>query len=183
MPHIKKAILGLGLLVVLVAGTQSVFADESKKDDKPAASVKDDKAPGSGPNPWADCGIGAALFSDTKWAAVISNVIWDIGITAVISATASPQTCSGKHVAAANFINQTYANLAEETAAGKGEHLSAVLNLLECRVDRHPEAIAQVRRATAALVSAPSYVDQSHVQKASAYYTAVESAVAANCAS
>ncbi len=47
------------------------------------------KAPGSGPNPFSDCGIGAALFKDTKWAAVSSNVIWDIGTTAVTSATAS----------------------------------------------------------------------------------------------
>ena len=36
------------------------------------------KTAGSGPNPYTDCGIGAALFSDTHWAAVTSNVIWDL---------------------------------------------------------------------------------------------------------
>ena len=34
-------------------------------------------------NPYTDCGIGAALFPNTNWAAVTSNVIWDAGTTAV----------------------------------------------------------------------------------------------------
>ena len=49
--------------------------------------------PGSGPNPFSDCGIGAALFPDTSWAAVTSNITWDIGTTALTSATMSPGTC------------------------------------------------------------------------------------------
>ena len=46
-------------------------------------------------NPYTDCGIGAALFPNTNWAAVTSNATWDAGTTAVISATASEDTCSG----------------------------------------------------------------------------------------
>jgi hypothetical protein len=38
---------------------------------------------GSGPNPYSDCGIGAALFKDTEWAAVTSNVTWDLGTTEI----------------------------------------------------------------------------------------------------
>ena len=51
-------------------------------------------------NPYVDCGIGAALFPNTDWAAVTSNVIWDAGTTALISATASEDTCSGGDVSA-----------------------------------------------------------------------------------
>lgn len=143
----------------------------------------DDKAPGAGPNPFADCGIGAALFTETKWAAVISNVIWDLGTTAVISATASPQTCSGKKVAAALFIHHTYDNLAEETASGQGEHLTTVLNILECDSAHHAQAIQQIRSNMGRAVAAPNYNDQSHIDKASNYYSIIERAVSTTCTS
>jgi Protein of unknown function (DUF3015) len=168
----SKVLLAAALLAGLAVAGTPAYADDAKKDDK---------ATGSGPNPWADCGIGAALFTETKWAAVTSNVIWDIGITAVISATASPQTCSGKKVAAANFINQTYANLAEETAVGQGEHLTTVLGIMECRPAQHAGAIAQVRREMAHYVADPAYADRSYVEKASAYYAMVDRAVAESC--
>ncbi|MBI3771765.1 MAG: hypothetical protein HY272_03590 [Gammaproteobacteria bacterium] len=41
-------------------------------------------------NPWLDCGIGAMIFTETKWAAVTSNVIWDLGTTAVTSGASTP---------------------------------------------------------------------------------------------
>lgn len=136
---------------------------------------------GSGPNPFSDCGVGAALFPETKWAAVTSNIIWDIGITAIISATASPQTCSGKKVAAAVFISSTHDNLAEEAAAGKGEHLASVLNILECKATQHDAAIANIRTAMAGAVAAPDYAKQSRLNKASQMYNIVESSVGSSC--
>src|SRR5258708_18836019 len=114
-----KTLLFGGALVWAAFATSSALADDASK------------APGSGPNPYTDCGIGAALFSDTKWAAVTSNVIWDLGTTAVISATASPQTCQGKKVAPARFIDATYPSLPEEPPPGHGEHLTPVLNTLK----------------------------------------------------
>jgi hypothetical protein len=136
---------------------------------------------GSGPNPFRDCGIGAALFASTSWAAVSSNVIWDVGTTAVTSATASPETCSGESVQAAQFILDTYDNLVEETAKGRGEHLTAVINILGCGATMHKETIHAVRGDMARSVASPSYVNQSPVEKASDYYNAVSSAVATHC--
>ncbi|MBL8516768.1 MAG: DUF3015 family protein [Betaproteobacteria bacterium] len=136
---------------------------------------------GSGPNPFSDCGVGAALFPETKWAAVTSNIIWDIGTTAVISATASPETCNGKKVAAAVFITNTYDTLAEQAAAGKGEHLASVLNILECSTARHDAAIANIRTAMAQKVSAPTYAKQPRLEKAAAMYGVVEAAVGSSC--
>jgi len=128
---------------------------------------------GSGPNPFTDCGIGAALFSDTKWAAVSSNVIWDLGTTAVASATASPETCSGKKVEVAEFISHSYDNLIVETSKGEGEYLTAMLNIYGCSTDSQPAIIDGVRANTASLVASDEYFAQSKVEKMSNYYTVV----------
>jgi hypothetical protein len=164
----KKLILAASLVTATMATSTAAFAADEKKT-------------GSGPNPFADCGIGAALFPETKWAAVTSNVIWDIGITAITSATASPQTCSGKTVAAAVFISNAYDNLAEETATGKGEHVAAVLNILECNSAKHDAAARQIRTSMQAAVARPDYVDLSRVQKASNFYSIVDRAVSTSC--
>lgn len=154
---------------LLAMSSFSAFAEENAK------------APGSGPNPFSDCGIGAALFSETKWAAVTSNVIWDVGTTAVTSATASPETCSGKTVAAAMFINDTYEKLAEEAARGEGEHLTSLMNIFECDGARHAQAIEATRGAMADVVAQPGYATQDRTQKASQFYKAVDTAVSKSC--
>lgn len=141
-----------------------------------------DKAPGSGPNPYTDCGIGAALFSNTGWAAVTSNVIWDFGLTALTSATASPQTCQGKKVVAAVFIRDTYEQLAEQAAQGAGEHLTTVFNIMECASGNQAAAIAATRESMGAIVSQPGFADQPRMQKAVKFYDAVDAAVAQHCA-
>jgi hypothetical protein len=146
-----------------------------------ACAEEKSKEPGSGPSPYTDCGIGAALFPETHWAAVTSNVIWDLGATAITSATSSPQTCSGKQVKAALFIGNTYEELAEETAAGQGEHLTTVLNLFACDAARHAGAIKQVRSEMAQAVATPNYMNQTRLQKAALYYFAVERAANRNC--
>ena len=135
------------------------------------------KEVGTGPNPFTDCGIGAALFPDTHWAAVTSNVIWDIGTTAVTSATASPETCNAKSVKAAAFIYESYNNLAEETAKGNGEHLAALMNILETEESNREAIINEVRSGLASLVSSPEYVKLDQVQKASAFYNLVNDVV------
>ena len=135
------------------------------------------KTAGSGPNPYTDCGIGAALFSDTHWAAVTSNVIWDLGSTALTSATASPQTCSGKNVKTAQFIIDNYHNIAEETAYGEGEHLTAMLNVRGCQLSSHAGIISSVRSDMASYLASPAYKDLSDIEKASQYYSAMESGV------
>lgn len=139
------------------------------------------KAPGAGPNPFVDCGIGAALFPNTNWAAVTSNVIWDLGTTAVTSATMSPETCSGKNRTAALFINDTYESLAEETARGEGLHLTTLLNILECDSARHQAAIGQARVSLSEQVGTEGYENQSHIEKAAGLFNAMDTAVNTSC--
>ena len=145
------------------------------------AMAEDAKAPGSGPSPYSDCGIGAALFPETNWAAVTSNVIWDLGSTAITSATASPQTCSGKKQKTALFIGHTYTQLAEETAAGKGEYLDTALSLFECGPAQHAQVIAAVRAEMARNVASPAYLTQTRLEKAADYYNAMDRAAQHAC--
>jgi len=125
---------------------------------------------GTGPNPYRDCGIGAALFPTVNWAAVTSNVIWDVGTTAVISATASPETCQGSGVQTAKFILDTYDNIVEETAQGSGEHLTAMLNILGCAAPAHAEVIGNVRSSLMTSVGSTDYIGLTKLEKSSQYY-------------
>jgi len=131
---------------------------------------------GSGPNPYRDCGIGAAIFVETGWAAATSNVTWDLGITAITSATWSPETCSKKRVKTAKFIIDNYDNLIENVAKGDGEHLVAVLDIQGCSSKMQPEAIATIRSNISDKVLSKSYSQKDQIDKASDYYNAVISA-------
>ncbi len=135
------------------------------------------KVAGSGPNPFSDCGIGAALFSENKTLAVTSNVIWDIGTTAVTSATASPETCSGKNVTAATFILNTYDSLIEDTARGEGEHLAALMNILEVEETTQQDVVNTLRAQVAQHVAADEYNAASKVEKSQLFFSAVVNAV------
>ena len=145
------------------------------------AQAADTKAPGSGPNPYSDCGIGAALFSETSWAAVTSNVTWDLGTTAVTSATASPETCSGKNVKTALFIRDTYQQLVEEAAKGEGTHLTAALNLMECGSAKQSMAIQAVRADMSRVVAQPTYQGQTNIEKSAEFFNVINNAVASSC--
>ncbi len=165
---VKRILLATSVAVTILASTTAISGEKNK-------------TPGSGPNPFSDCGIGAALFTNTKWAAVTSNVIWDIGITAITSATASPETCSGKNVTAALFIRDTYASLTEETAAGEGEHLTTVLNIFGCDVPYRANTVKQIRTEMGQLISSPGYVDQPQLNKDAAFYSVIKHAVDSSC--
>lgn len=137
---------------------------------------------GSGPNPYVDCGIGAALFPNTNWAAVSSNVIWDIGTTAVISATASPETCEGKDVVAALFIRDTYNELVESAATGSNAHVTALFDIFSCDSTQLPTAIESFRAGVADVVSEPTYSEQASLEKAAQVFQ-VAHASSSSCAS
>lgn len=132
-------------------------------------------------NPWKECGIGAGIFDDNGTAAALSNIIWDSGTTAVTSATLSPETCSGKQVEVAQFIDQTYDQLAMDTATGEGEHLTAALSLMNCSAEAHPIVVGQLRADLQEASATTGYADQAHADKAFQYYNSLNQA-AADCA-
>lgn len=146
-----------------------------------SAFAQSSGAVGSGPNPFSDCGIGAALFPETAWAAVTSNVIWDVGTTAVTSATMSPQTCSAKKLKTALFIRDTYDKLAEDVARGSGEHIATVLEMFQCKENQRGVAISEIRSGLGKAVATPGYAEQRHLEHAGQLYNIIEKAASRSC--
>ncbi len=173
---IVTSILALALTIPAVCFAEEDM-DTGAEDTTSGVTVVKDRTPGSGPNPFSDCGIGAAIFPTIKPLAVTSNVIWDIGTTAVTSATASPETCNGKTVTAAVFILKSYENLAEETARGQGEHLVALLNIMEVDEADRVEIVTSIRTQMASTVVSDTYLSADKVEKANIYYSIVISSL------
>lgn len=134
----------------------------------------------SGPNPYKDCGIGAALFENTPWAAVSSNVIWDVGTTAVISATASPETCSGSSYKTAVFINETYESLEQDLIQGEGDFINTLAEIMSCDSDTQTKMTTEVRQNIAAT---DITIEQTRLEKAEALFLNVMSTDAAQSCS
>lgn len=159
----KKLVLTAAIIATLSSTTHATLAKN--------------KTQGSGPQPFSDCGIGASLFPDKKWAAVSSNVIWDIGTTAVTSATVSPETCKAKDTTVAKYILDTYDNVVEETAIGKGEYVTAMLGMYGCDPAAHSNIITSIRSDFGEKLSKPSYTSLTHIQKAASYFNSLTSVI------
>ena len=119
---------------------------------------------------WRDCGIGGMIFSDISWAAIISNIIWDLGTTATSSNVSSPDTCMGKSAKAAALIHGTYANMIDETVVGEGKHLVSLLNVMECSESAHPEIIKSMREGMPSILEQRDYMEQPALIKSENYY-------------
>ncbi len=128
-------------------------------------------------NPWTDCGIGAMIFTDTGWAAAISNVIWDLGTTAVTSNVSSQNTCGSSNAKVAMFIGTTYANLEDETVKGNGQHLQAMLNIMSCDPASHENIIRSVRSEFSQSLRNADYTQKASLVKAEEYYNIVQAKV------
>lgn len=174
--NLKAAVAALAISLPL-----QLMAEEaaSAQPTAPAAKVKTADL-GKSLNPWTDCGIGAMLFTETKWAAVISNVIWDYGTTATSSAVSSKHTCEGKVVALARFIDETYVSLEEETAIGKGDHLNAMLNIRGCEATARAAIVGDLRSGLATSLQDSAYAGKSRSEKAQGYYQLLETTLAAH---
>lgn len=111
-------------------------------------------------NIWRECGIGGMIFKDTGWAAITSNIIWDLGTTATSSNASSDDLCEGSTASTAKFINASFANLEEEVASGKGSHLTAMLNMLGCEKAKHQKVISALRSDLFSQMSDANYSSQ-----------------------
>lgn len=125
------------------------------------------------PNPWQDCGLGAMVFPDNGTAAAISNVIWDLGTTALTSAYSSPDQCQGANIEAAAFIDSGYPHLEEDTVAGRGEYASALMNIYGCDASSHDAIMSSVQEGFTDQVANEQYAALSHEEKAFGYYEMV----------
>lgn len=118
-------------------------------------------------NPWQECGIGAMIFPSHGIAAAISNIIWDLGTTAVSSNISSQESCSGGKAKTAMFIKATMPVLEQDIVMGEGEYVTAMLELRGCEVTSHEEIVIAIRED---FKNKPS-------ENAEALYNALESRV------
>jgi hypothetical protein len=161
MNKLNKIVTALFLIIAFIPTVSYAAASDNKKTL----------------NPWTDCGIGAMIFDNTTWAAAISNVIWDLGSTAVTSNMSSQNTCSGKNAKVAMLIGTTYANLEEETVKGNGQNIHAMLNIMNCDPAAHESIISSIRNEFGQSLRDASYSDKSSLVKAEEYYNLVQAKV------
>ncbi|NRF26132.1 DUF3015 family protein [Vibrio coralliilyticus] len=130
------------------------------------------------------CGLGHWVANGyaNGWLAVTTNVTWDLGTTASISYYSTPGSCSGPFYAAAQFIDRTYPELEQETVQGEGEHMLAMLNILECG-QKEQEIVRQgIRSDFAKVLANDSYAEMPHHEKADSYYRIVAKHASQQCA-
>jgi hypothetical protein len=163
----KKIIATSAVLAALSIASANVLAQDTVKDAKL--------------NPWQDCGLGAMVFPDNGVAAAISNVIWDLGTTAVTSASASKDSCSASRVQTARFVTESYPNLEEEIVMGEGKHLTAMLNLMGCESAKQNAVSSAIRNDFSVVIGANEYADMNTQQKAESLFNVAENAASGNC--
>jgi hypothetical protein len=147
----------------------------------PFAAHAEQKVQGSGPNPYTECGIGAAIFKDVSWAAATSNVTWDLGSTALTSALSSPEMCNPKKVQTASLVIETLPELEKDLAMGDGEYVVALAETMGCS-NQKDAVIADMRSSYSAAVSKVSYSDSQKADRAVNMYNAARNAaISAGC--
>ena len=134
-------------------------------------------------NPWQDCGLGAMVFPDNGVAAAISNVIWDLGTTAVTSASASKDNCNATRVQTARFVTESLPNLEEDIVKGEGQHLTAMLNLMGCEVAQQNDVSTAIRNDFSSVMSQTTYSKMNVQQKSESLFNVAENAATGSCKS
>ena len=130
---------------------------------------------------YTQCGIGGLIGSaigpedDTvaRVAAVVTNITWDLGTTAISSNMTSPDSCARGKEKTAAFIYESYEALENDLASGHGTYLDALMALAAGHEQTQDRFIAAVRTGFAKLVAAPDYNEQTRFTKAEALYNLV----------
>jgi len=112
-----------------------------------------------------ECGIGATIFKDTPVAAVISNIIWDLGTTATFSDITDKCTYT-KNVEVAMFVSSSYDKLETEIAMGNGKYLETLAEL-------SGKSSSEIRNSFSAVVASEDYASLKTIQKADKLYNSV----------
>lgn len=128
---------------------------------------------------YTDCGIGGVIFSETSWAAVSSNIIWDFGTTAAISDASSAENCKGGKAQTAAYVFHSYAQLEQDLARGQGEHLDTLMASAGCSAAAQPQVMGALRTGLAARVASPGYATASRDDNVRAMLNTLDTQVGA----
>lgn len=116
---------------------------------------------------YTECGLGALIGENASSEetanilAIVTNVTWDLGTTAVISEASSPESCARGSAAMAAFIYQSYDALEKDIASGHGEHLATLKEL-----NQSGEGFESTLRGEfAKQVASADYAEKTHFEK------------------
>lgn len=122
---------------------------------------------------YVECGLGAMIAPKTPAVAVITNIIWDLGTTAIMSDISSPENCKGGQEEVASFIYDSYEFLETDLASGNGEYLDLLVSLAEYDYQGGEGFVETLRSAFAEYVAHSDYTSLSRFEKAEALYDLV----------
>ncbi len=158
----KKTKIILSLVVALTLGTNVQASDKSFGEI------------------YTDCGIGGLLTSPIpeggtqKFLAVVSNIVWDLGTTAISSNMSSVGTCaSGKKEKVAAFINTSYEELEKDLAKGEGVYLDTLVSMVKPENVDNISYKAQLRKDFSMVVASADYEKMNQYQKTESLYNIV----------
>lgn len=136
---------------------------------------------------YVECGLGGMIGSTvqdkstSQILAIVTNVTWDLGTTAISSNITSPGTCQNTQVKTAALIFETYPQLEADLAKGEGPHLTALLNVAGCDAKSHAQVVQGLRADLAASASAETYATQTRFEQAEVLHGQLSQRAAGSC--
>ena len=116
---------------------------------------------------YKECGIGGVLLGNVSpIGAVISNVTWDLGTTALSSNVSSADTCIQSEVKTAAFIHNSYDSIIIDIAKGSGRYLETLANI-------SGKSAANIRITVNELIGAGDYSLQTQTQRSVNLYNSI----------
>jgi hypothetical protein len=112
---------------------------------------------------YKECGLGAMFFPSDPIIAVITNVTWDLGTTAVSSELTSPASCSGDSSMMAAFLLNAHPQVEQDLAVGEGPYLSSMVSLMDCKGNETAATLAL--REQFSSVTSNEYFNGSKLEK------------------
>lgn len=126
---------------------------------------------------YTDCGIGGLLTAPLGSGAghdilaVVSNVVWDLGTTAISSNVSSVDTCaSGKSEKVAAFISTSHKELEKELASGEGKYLDSLVSMAKPSDMSKEDYVSKVRSEYGSIVASADYATMTDYQKSEKLY-------------
>ncbi len=128
---------------------------------------------------YTECGLGALIAQSVQekstgdLLAVITNITWDLGTTAISSNLTTPESCARGDAKTAAFILKSYAQLEKDLARGNGRYLDALAEVAEIAPEQKADFVQAVRAGLASAVARKDYETLSLVEKAELLYQVV----------
>ncbi|MFH2051244.1 MAG: DUF3015 family protein [bacterium] len=119
---------------------------------------------------YVECGLGAMIAPNHPAIAVITNITWDLGSTAISSDISSPENCKGGQEEMASFIYDSYEHLETDLARGQGVYLDLLMVLAD---ETEADFVDELRGRFAALVADEGYSSRSRFEKAESLYNII----------